>query len=355
MDSRKKVLVLGGNVPHRTLIHKLKLKGYFIVLIDYLDNPPAKSVADEHIQISTLDKEKVLANGTVQPEDADEIVDKVEIKLTGNSLNKSQLMVLDILATNNWERPVYFGIGMGQDSYMGFDKYFQLEGAGYRVVPIKTDEKNAYYEFGRINSNVLYDNLMNKFIWGNIKDPQVNIDHFHDNTIAVMKYRNTFLRLAQKLVEEAVKETVMLKDSVVNEIIDSSKMQEAVKVLDKSLEEIPLYQVPADNFLLYYIPIYYTAGENEKANDLAWALAMDNAQTLRYIQAQSTNRRKMLERDEQNSMYILRMLMDWARSSGEDAFAQEIQSMVENTLTGKPVTSNRINKNFPMNSKMNKR
>ena len=60
MDSRKKVLVLGGNVPHRTLIHKLKLKGYFIVLIDYLDNPPAKSVADEHIQISTLDKEKVL-------------------------------------------------------------------------------------------------------------------------------------------------------------------------------------------------------------------------------------------------------------------------------------------------------
>ena len=302
-----------------------------------------------------VDKEKVLANGTVQPEDADEIVDKVEIKLTGNSLNKSQLMVLDILATNNWERPVYFGIGMGQDSYMGFDKYFQLEGAGYRVVPIKTDEKNAYYEFGRINSNVLYDNLMNKFIWGNIKDPQVNIDHFHDNTISVMKYRNTFLRLAQKLVEEAVKETVMLKDSVVNEIIDSSKMQEAVKVLDKSLEEIPLYQVPADNFLLYYIPIYYTAGENEKANDLAWALAMDNAQTLRYIQAQSTNRRKMLERDEQNSMYILRMLMDWARSSGEDAFAQEIQSMVENTLTGKPVTSNRINKNFPMNSKMNKR
>lgn len=302
-----------------------------------------------------VDKEKVLANGTVQPEDADEIVDKVEIRLAGNSLNKSQLMVLDILATNNWERPVYFGIGMGQDSYMGFDKYFQLEGAAYRVVPIKTENKQSYYEFGRINSNVLYDNLMNKFIWGNIKDPKVNIDHFHDNTIAVMKYRNTFLRLAQKLVEEAVKESTMLKDSTINEIIDSSMMQEAVKVLDKSLEEIPLYQVPADNFLLYYIPIYYTAGENEKANDLAWALAIDNAQTLRYIQAQSSGRRKMFERDEQNSMYILRMLIDWAQRNGEEAFAQEIQSMVESTLTGKPVTSTRVNKNFPIESKMNKR
>ena len=301
-----------------------------------------------------VDKEKVLANGTVQPEDADEIVDKVEIKLTGNSLNKSQLMVLDILAANNWERPVYFGIGMGQDSYMGFDKYFQLEGAGYRVVPIKTENKDAYYEFGRINSNVLYDNLMNKFVWGNINDPKVNIDHFHDNTIAVMKYRNTFLRLAQKLVEEAVNESTVLGDSTISEIVDSSKMQEAVKVLDKSLEEIPLYQVPADYFLIYYIPIYYTAGENEKANDLAWALALDNAQTLRYIQSLSANRRQMLNRDERNSMQILQMLIGWARSSGEEDFAQEVQTMVENTLTGKPITSNRVNKNFPIDSKMNK-
>lgn len=65
-----------------------------------------------------VDKEKVLANGTVQPKDSALIVDRVEIQLKGSSLNKSQLMVLDILATNNWERPVYFGVGMGQDSYM---------------------------------------------------------------------------------------------------------------------------------------------------------------------------------------------------------------------------------------------
>lgn len=52
---------------------------------------------------------------------------------------------------------------------------------------------------GRIDSDILYDNIMNKFEWGNIKDPKVNIDFFHDQTIAVMKYRNTFLRLAQKL------------------------------------------------------------------------------------------------------------------------------------------------------------
>ena len=297
-----------------------------------------------------VDKEKVLANGTVQPEDSALIVDRVEIQLKGNTLNKSQLMVLDILATNNWERPVYFGVGMGQDSYMGFEKYFQLEGAGDRVVPIKSESTNAYYDFGRINTKILYDKLMNKFVWGNIKDPKVNIDHFHDNTIAVMKYRNTFLRLAEQLMQEAMTETHITSDSIINEITDSSKIQEAVRVLDKSLEEIPLYQVPADFFLLNYISIYYAAGEKEKGNDLAWALALDNAQTLRYIGSLSPNRKKALENDERRSVQALQMLVDMARRNGENAFAQELQDMIENTLSGRPVTSNRVNKNFPIKS-----
>ena len=202
---------------------------------------------------------------------------------------------------------------------MGFDKYFQLEGAAYRVVPIKTENNAAYYDFGRINTEILYDNLMNKFVWGNIKDPKVNIDHFHDNTIAVMKYRNTFLRLAEQLMQEAA-------------------------------TEIPLYQVPADFFLLNYISIYYAAGEQEKGNDLAWALALDNAQTLRYIGSLSPNRRKALKNDERRSMQALQMLVDMARRNGENAFAQEIQDMVESTLSGRPVTSKRVNKNFPMAS-----
>ena len=315
-----------------------KLQGY----IKELDFIPTRNV------ILPVDSAKVIANGTVKPQDADQIVKDLRLHLPMQGLTKSQLMVLDILSTNNWERPVYFGVGMGQDSYMGFDKYFQLEGAAYRVVPIKSENNEAYYDFGRINTEILYDNLMNKFVWGNIKDPKVNIDHFHDNTIAVMKYRNTFLRLAEQLMQEAATETRVIGDTIINEITDSSKIQEAVRVLDKSLEEIPLYQVPADFFLLNYISIYYAAGEKEKGNDLAWALALDNAQMLRYIGSLSQNRRKALENDERRSMQALQMLVDMARRNGENAFAQEIQDMVESTLSGRPVTSKRVNKNFPM-------
>jgi formate-dependent phosphoribosylglycinamide formyltransferase (GAR transformylase) len=53
-------LVLGGTAPHKLLVEKLHERGYYVVLVDYLDNPPAKRVADEHVQASTLDKERVL-------------------------------------------------------------------------------------------------------------------------------------------------------------------------------------------------------------------------------------------------------------------------------------------------------
>lgn len=290
-----------------------------------------------------VDKEKVLANGTVSPEDSALIVDKVEIEINKGSLNISELMVLDILATNNWERPVYFGIGMGQESYMGFEKYFQLEGAAYRVVPIRSDANEMYYDFGRVNTKILYDNLMNKFVWGNIKDPEVNIDHFHDNTIAIMKYRNTFLRLAEQLMQEA-ELPAQPGDSII--MLDTAKVNMATDVLDKCMEELPLYQVPADNFLLNYITIYYTAGEYEKGNDLAWALGIDNAQTLRYIASLSPNRRKALERDEYNSTRVLQMLISAAMQSGQEDFAKEIQSMAESILSDRPVASKRVNKNF---------
>lgn len=61
MKNNKEIaIVLGGTVPHCELIRQLQSRGYYVLLIDYLPNPPAKQVADEHIQESTLDKDAVL-------------------------------------------------------------------------------------------------------------------------------------------------------------------------------------------------------------------------------------------------------------------------------------------------------
>lgn len=279
-----------------------KLKGYSVEELDYI---PAKTL------FLPVDSAKVIANGVVKPENSDQIVKELEITLKNNFLNKSQLMVLDIISSANWERPIYFGIGMGEDAYMGFEKYFQLEGAAYRLVPIETKE-HEFNDYGRIDSDILYDNVMNKFEWGNIKDPKVNIDYFHDNTIGVMKYRNTFLRLAEQLYQEG-------------------KSAEAIAALNKSLEELPLSQVPVDNSLLNYIPMYYTLGEHEKANLLVRELAKDNYQMLKYINSLSPKFANTpgMQREENISFQVIQMLLNYASQAGEKDLALEIKNQVE--------------------------
>lgn len=261
--------------------------------------------------IIPVDSAKVVANGIVKPENANKILKELPLDLKGNFLNKSQLMVLDIIANANWERPIYFGVGMGTEAYLGLEKYFQLEGAAYRLVPLETKDA-GFMDYGRIDSDILYDNLMNKFEWGNIKDPKVNIDYFHDNTIAVMKYRNTFLRLAEQLHAEG-------------------KPEKAIAVLDKCMEELPITQVPVDNTLLNYIPLYYTLGATEKANHLLLELAENNYQMLRYTNSLSPKFANTagIQQEENISMRVIQMLFEIAMGAEQKELAHKIKNKVE--------------------------
>lgn len=261
--------------------------------------------------IIPVDSAKVVANGIVKPENANKILKELPLDLKGNFLNKSQLMVLDIIANANWERPIYFGVGMGTEAYLGLEKYFQLEGAAYRLVPLETKDA-GFMDYGRIDSDILYDNLMNKFEWGNIKDPKVNIDYFHDNTIAVMKYRNTFLRLAEQLHAEG-------------------KPEKAIAVLDKCMEELPITQIPVDNTLLNYIPLYYTLGATEKANHLLLELAENNYQMLRYTNSLSPKFANTagIQQEENISMRVIQMLFEIAMGAGQKELAHKIKNKVE--------------------------
>ena len=163
-----------------------------------------------------VDREKVVANGTVKEKDTALIVDRICWNLKNTIATRSTLAVLDILATNNWERPVYFATSMGSDGYFGLEEYFQLEGFAYRLVPIKSGKA------GRIDSEILYENVMNKFddhtradrvnhpdapaqepypyAWGGVNDPRVyNSD---DNIRTCYYIQNIHSRLAQQLINE---------------------------------------------------------------------------------------------------------------------------------------------------------
>ena len=150
-----------------------------------------------------VDTALVLKNGTVAPEDADKIVKRIEWKISDNVLQKNMLGMMDILANFNWKRPIYFATTTGADSYFGLEEYFQLEGLAYHLVPIRTQRTEEDPTTTRVNTRILYDNLMNKFVWGNINNPSIYLSE--DNTRLAMSFRGCFSKLAHALIDEGKK------------------------------------------------------------------------------------------------------------------------------------------------------
>ena len=194
-----------------------------------------------------VDVDKVLETGTVKPDDAHLIDSVIMWNIGMERITKSDIAVLDILANNNWERPIYF-VSLGHSGTLNLNQYMQLEGFAYRFVPIKSTYSSVI-DAGRINTEVMYDNLMNKFTWGRMEEEDVLVDYYNARTYSVMQIRNKFVRLAEALIEEG-------------------KKDKALAVIKKGFEILPDYKVPYDYFNIQMLAILYDIndGEPEYAN-----------------------------------------------------------------------------------------
>ncbi|MFC2103803.1 DUF2723 domain-containing protein [Bacteroidota bacterium] len=258
--------------------------------------------------IIPVDADKVIANGTVKAEDADLILPEIKFKINKRRIMKNEIMIIDLLANNNWERPVYF-VSTAGDGNIGIDDYLQLEGFAYRLVPIKTPSK-GYLETGRIDVDIMYQKLMEDFNWGNMNDPDIWIDHTIDRTTSVIKIRNNFNRLA-------------------NELIKIGKLDSAEKVLDRCMEVMPLYNFKYDLFILDIIETYYKLGATEKANTIVAKFAETTMLELNYYFALQAKFISSLDYELRLSVHYLQRLNDFSRRFGD----QELASKIENALT----------------------
>ena len=117
-----------------------------------------------------VDQAAVLQSGLVLPEERERMVDALEWTITdGNGtprqyVLKNQFMVMEILRNNNWERPIYFAVTIGPDSYVGLQDYFRLEGLAWRLVPVKYGSRGG--QPVGIAKDIMYTNVMEKFQWG---------------------------------------------------------------------------------------------------------------------------------------------------------------------------------------------
>ncbi len=115
----------------------------------------------------------------------------VDFEVKKSYLLKNDLVVLDILATNNWKRPVYF-LSTQVPRSLGFENYLQLDGFAYRLVPFKTSSPDSFSEAGYVNADSLYDKLMNRFKYGNMNDPGIFMDYNSIRTTSILGIRGCF-------------------------------------------------------------------------------------------------------------------------------------------------------------------
>ena len=209
-----------------------------------------------------VNKENVLKSGVVKPEDAELIVDYIDIDLPTSGLYKNRLMMLDILHNNDWERPIYFTGGSYDDSeYFWMKDYLQLDGLVYKLVPIKTPiDPNNPYQMGRIDANQMYDIVM-KWDWGNSDSPDI----YHDpetrkNSIS---FRSNITRLANALIED-------------------KQVEKAKTVLDLAMDKMPIETFGYYSLVTPIASAYYRAGATEKAQQIVQKLAAGYHEYMRY-------------------------------------------------------------------------
>ena len=244
----------------RNIIYLINQNQDTIPLSDALDfvgsnAPETRLFVEPDIEIDYLltrnfsipvDKEKVIANGTVRSQDAELIVDKMYFRIQASMLTKGDWIALEIIAKNNWERPVYWTSSRHGGTF-GLDDYLQLDGTTFRLVPIKTPEQE-WLDTGRIDTEILYENLMNKFRWKGINNPNVWLDSYHLRTLDIVRARHIYTRLAMQLLDE-------------------EKFENATKTLTKALELFPSEKIPPDFFTLQQAKALYRAEMTDTANE----------------------------------------------------------------------------------------
>jgi hypothetical protein len=257
-----------------------------------------------------VDKNQVINTNTVSANRANLILDTMSWSLNKRMVMKDGQVLYDLLATNNWNRPIYFGTTVNSDTYHGLESFFQLEGLMYQVAPILS---SCQWGLGNVNTAEMFDNLMTKYRFRSISDTNVYIDENKLRIIA--NYRNLFARLANAVVDEGEKDSALV-------------------VLNKCMELIPTKTVPLNYFAVLNIEGYYRAGDTAKAIDISTQMMNQCIEQLNFILI-NVDKEKLpdLYNDIQLNMAILQELYKMADKYEKGSHQQQLYKEFERYIS----------------------
>jgi hypothetical protein len=261
-----------------------------------------------------IDKNTIIKNKVVSPQYNDSIVSGIDIDIKGNALYKNRLMMLDLIANNNWKRPVYFSGGaFDPDDYLWMKEFLQLEGMVYKLVPIRTPlpKDASQMDMGGIDSDVMYNKVMH-WDWGNSESNAI----YHDpetrrNSIT---YRMNLSRLMNQLIKEGKKE-------------------KAKNVIDLAMSKMPVDKFDYYSLVDPFAKGYYEVGEKAKAQQLLSKLIEKYTENLNYYSQLSSEEQVDIAMEIVTDLERYRGLLEIMKESGDLAFYNKSKKTFNTYIT----------------------
>lgn len=202
-----------------------------------------------------VNKQNVINQGITVPAGM-EIPDHISLSLkwAGRGMIRNQVMIYEMLARNDWKRPIYMSVTLGAENYAGLQDYFCLEGLAYRLTPFKLGQS-------RIDTDKMYTNLMTRFKYGNVAMPGIFLDE--TNLRMAQTHRRMFSILIERLLNEGKKDKALA----------------ALRMCEKVL---PQATVPYEYSDIDFAMLWFRAGDKANAAKVAKEVARQNWQYLNW-------------------------------------------------------------------------
>ena len=247
--------------------------------------------------VINVDKEAVKASGMWLPDSLDLIPDKMVISLKGalekqGGLYRQDLMIYEMLAHADWKRPMYMSVTLGPGNYAGLENFLILEGLAYRITPFN------FGQMGMIDSELMYKNMMTRFKFGNVKQPDIYLDE----TVGRMcqTHRRMFTTLASNLLRKGDK-------------------ARALKVLQKCKEELPAATIPYTEDESQLSVLWLEAGNKKEATRVAKEVLDYDLKYLTYLNSLGSAHIQTYRR---TTYFLVMSIIEASRSLMESDAAQ---------------------------------
>ena len=278
-----------------------------LLQVQYQENGPMMMSFPTPNFYLPIDTTAVKQLGIIPKNREGQLVSRMEWSMGKRAIEKKNLVILDMIATNNWKRPIYFSSTVNPGDYMNLQPYFQMEGMAYRLLPLKDPNYNPQSgDDGFVNKERTESLLMKDFSYRGLQNPKIFYDE--NNLRFPANYRDKFARLA-------------------NAYLADGNVAQARTVANKAMDVMPDNTIPYDVYSAQLAAVLAATGEKAKANTILDTMTQRSEQMLAYYATRADG--SLFEDDQRGYLVSLQYVYMAAERIGDKPRADKARGLMQ--------------------------